>query len=150
MRLDTARMSFWAAAVYLALGLLSGLFTREFTRGSVFEAFGSTQLGVTHTHMLVLGFIMMLIVLLLDRSFDLSSKLFTWFFWVYNAGVLITWAAMFARGLSTVQGQDFGAALSGIAGVGHILLATGLTVLLVTVGKRLSKSSEPKLRGATR
>ena len=68
MRATATRLSFWAASVYLALGLLSGLFTREFTRGGEFESFSSTQLGTTHTHMLVLGFIMMLIVLLTCTS----------------------------------------------------------------------------------
>ena len=127
MRATATRLSFWAASVYLALGLLSGLFTREFTRGGEFESFSSTQLGTTHTHMLVLGFIMMLIVLLLDRTLGLTSKLFAWFFWIYNLGVKVTWGAMMTRGISTVQGGDLGAALSGIAGLGHILLSIALS-----------------------
>ena len=131
MRATPTRLSFWAASVYLALGLLSGLFTREFTRGGEFESFSSTQLGTTHTHMLVLGFIMMLIVLLLDRTLGLTSKLFVWFFWIYNLGVMVTWGAMMTRGISTVQGGDLGAALSGIAGLGHILLSIALVMPMV-------------------
>ena len=150
MRISASRMSFWAASIYLALGLISGLFTREFTRGTEFESFGSTQLGVTHTHMLVLGFIMMLIVLLLDRSFDLSSRMFSWFFWVYNVGVLGTWGAMFTRGVTTIQGNDLGAALSGVAGLGHMLVAAALILLMVMIGKKLPQSAETKLREVTR
>ena len=142
MRATATRLSFWAASVYLALGLLSGLFTREFTRGGEFESFSSTQLGTTHTHMLVLGFIMMLIVLLLDRTLGLTSKLFVWFFWIYNLGVMVTWGAMMTRGISTVQGGDLGAALSGIAGLGHILLSIALVMLMVLVGKRITASDK--------
>lgn len=100
------------------------------------RSFSSTQLGTTHTHMLVLGFIMMLIVLLLDRTLGLTSKLFVWFFWIYNLGVMVTWGAMMTRGISTVQGGDLGAALSGIAW--HILLSIALVMLMVLVGKRIT------------
>lgn len=147
MRISASRMSFWAASTYLGLGLASGLFTREFTRGSQYESFGSTQLGVTHTHMLVLGFIMMLIVLLLDRTLDLSSRLFSWFFWVYNVGVVTTWGAMMTRGTSTILANDMGAALSGIAGLGHILLTVALILLMVLVGKRLQGNVGPLTSG---
>jgi hypothetical protein len=40
-----------------------------------------------HTHLLVLGLLMTLIVLALDKLFALScGKVFSWVFWVYNAG----------------------------------------------------------------
>lgn len=140
MRNQISKMVFWAAAFYLGLGLLSGLFYREWTRGTEHGGLGATQLSVTHTHALTLGFIVMLIVLLLNLSLGLESKAFSWFFWVYNIGVFGTWATLFVRGFTTTLGQDLGGALSGIAGLTHILVSIGLVILMVIVGQRLKAS----------
>ena len=82
---------FYAAFAYMLVGVASGLFYREFTKANDFPAGEFTQLGLAHTHLLTLGFIVLLIVLALEKLFGLSrSKLFGWFFWVYNAGVILT------------------------------------------------------------
>lgn len=128
---------FWAAAFYLGLGLLSGLFYREWTRGTEYGGLGGTQLSVTHTHALTLGFIVMLLVLLLNLNLDLSSRAFTWFFWVYNVGVFVTWLTLFIRGFTTTLGQNLGGALSGIAGLAHILVSIGLIILMVVIYRRI-------------
>ena len=63
----------------MAIGVLSGLFYREYTKGKSFDGF--TQLSVVHTHLLTLGFIVLLLVLILEKLFALSaSRLFGWFF----------------------------------------------------------------------
>lgn len=140
MKKQISKMVFWAAAFYLGLGLLSGLFYREWTRGTEYGGLGNTQLSVTHTHALTLGFIVMMIVLLLNLTLGLESKAFTWFFWVYNIGVFGTWVTLFTRGFTTTLGHDLGGALSGIAGLAHILVSIGLVILMVIVGKRLQAS----------
>src|SRR5690606_7594812 len=67
------RKLFLASFVYLLLGLASGLFYREFTKINDFTAAdGFTQLSVVHTHLLTLGVIVLLIVLLLEKTFELS------------------------------------------------------------------------------
>lgn len=72
---------FYAAFIYMVPGVLSGLFYREFTKANNFN--GETQLSVGHTHLLTLGFIVLLIVLILEKIFVLSkSPLFSWFFWI--------------------------------------------------------------------
>lgn len=85
-----------ATWIYLALGLLAGLGYRELTKARDFPAGEYTQLGVANTHLLTLGFLVLLVVLLLEKVFELSRshKLFTWFFCLYNAGVVITSGAM--------------------------------------------------------
>ena len=60
-----------AAHVYMVLGLLSGVFYREFTRFNDFT--GKTQLSVVHTHVLALGMLAFLIVLALDKQFQLNT-----------------------------------------------------------------------------
>lgn len=135
------RRSYNAAHVYMILGVVSGLFYREFTKIHAFT--GKTQLAFMHTHLLALGMLGFLIVLALDKQFQLSStKLFEYFFWFYNAGIAISVGMMGVRGVATVLGYQVPAPLSWIAGVGHILLTVGLILLFVMLGKRLDALTE--------
>ena len=130
---------FYAASLYLVLGLASGLFYREFTKANEYTAAdGFTQLSVVHTHLLTLGVILLLIVLVLEKVFELSrSSLFGWFFWLYNAGLVISAASMVVNGVLHVLGEDTGNALAGIAGAGHTIMTAGLILLFVAIGKRV-------------
>lgn len=133
------RRLFLAATVYLFLGLASGLFYREFTKANGFTAAdGFTQLSVVHTHLLTLGVLVLLIVLLLEKVFELSkSRAFGWFFWIYNLGLVVTAAGMVVNGTFTVLGVETSKALAGISGSGHILLTAALILLFVALGTRL-------------
>ncbi|MCG7309535.1 DUF2871 domain-containing protein [Brachybacterium sp. ACRRE] len=133
---------FTAICVYLGLGLASGLAFREITKHSDWPATDHTQLGVVHTHLLTLGVIVLLAVLALEAVLRLSDspRLFAWFQGVYHAGVLVSAAMMFVRGLLTVQGADLGsmdAMVSGIAGIGHILLTVGFVLLMVLIRRAI-------------
>lgn len=129
---------FYAAFGYMVLGVGSGLFYREFTKANDFSDAQATQLSVVHTHVLVLGFIVLLIVLLLEKAFALSrSKLFSWFFWVYNLGLLVTAAMLVVHGMQQVTGAETSKAIAGIAGMGHILLTAGMVLLFLALGSRL-------------
>ncbi|WP_308468174.1 DUF2871 domain-containing protein [Rathayibacter soli] len=144
---------FYAAFAYMVLGVLSGLFYREFTKANHFSENAFTQLAVVHTHLLVLGFIVLLIVLLLEKVFTLSkSPLFSWFFWVYNAGLLVTAGMMVVHGSLTVLGQDSGSgmsAIAGIAGMGHILLSIALVLLFLALGSRImAETKKPVAAGS--
>ncbi|HUR07805.1 MAG TPA: DUF2871 domain-containing protein [Nonomuraea sp.] len=130
------RKSFYAAHAYMILGVVSGLYYREFTKINDFD--GRTQLALIHTHLLALGMLGFLIVLALDKQFQLSgTRLFTLFFWFYNAGIVISAAMMFVHGTQTILGSQVPAAVSLTAGLGHILLTVGLILLFVLLGKRL-------------
>lgn len=132
------RKLFYSAFAYMLLGVLSGLFYREFTKANDFPEGQFTQLGLVHTHLLVLGFIVLLIVLLLEKAFALSeSRLFGWFFWGYNAGLVLTSAMLVWHGCLQVLGQPSNAAISGIAGIGHILLSAGMVLLFLALRTRL-------------
>src|SRR4051812_18301856 len=126
------RKLFYASFAYMIVGVLSGLYYREFTKMNDFPEGQFTQLGLAHTHLLTLGFIVLLIVLALEKVFTLSrSPLFTWFFWVYNVGVVITSAMLIWHGSLTVLGQESSAMISGIAGMGHIILTIGMVLLFL-------------------
>lgn len=123
------------AAAWTTLGLLGGLGYRELTKAKGFD--GETQLAVVHTHALVLGLVVMLLLLVLDRVFELSTS--RWFgpgVWTYNAGVLITVVMQAVIGTRTVLGQpDDSAALAGISGTGHLVLTIGLVLLFLALGR---------------
>ncbi|EUJ47039.1 hypothetical protein MCOL2_18614 [Listeria fleischmannii FSL S10-1203] len=81
---------------------------------------------------------MFIIVLLLEKNFHImQSKKFNIFYYVYNAGLLLTVGLMTFHGTMTVIGKETGAAVAGIAGLGHILLAIGLIALFLTMYERL-------------
>ncbi|APA98396.1 hypothetical protein NS506_04348 [Nocardia seriolae] len=101
-----------------------GFFYREFTKAHDFS--GISQLTATHTHVLALGTLFFLIVLALDKQFGLSDdKWFAAFFWTYNVGLLLTVSMMVTHGILTVLNHGVSPAVSGIAGLGHILLSIG-------------------------
>ncbi|QNA93947.1 MULTISPECIES: DUF2871 domain-containing protein [unclassified Microbacterium] len=133
------RRLFYAAFASMLVGVASGLFYREFTKINGFPEGESTQLGLVHTHLLVLGFVVLLIVLLLEKVFALSeSRLFGWFFWTYIAGLVLTSATLFWHGCLTVLGQESSKMIAGIAGMGHILLSAGMVLLFLALRTRLS------------
>lgn len=72
-----------------------------------------------------------------------KEKSFRRFFLIYNIGLPLTVLMMLVRGIIQVKetalsaGAD--AAISGIAGIGHILLSIGLLLLLVTLKRAAEK-----------
>ncbi|MEV4108999.1 DUF2871 domain-containing protein [Nonomuraea sp. NPDC049695] len=130
------------AHAYMILGVVSGFYYREITKLNGFT--GDTQLSVVHTHLLALGMLFLLLVLALEKLFALtSSRLFGWFFWIYNAGLALTVAMMTLHGTLTVLGHDSNEAIALAAGLGHILLTVGLVLLFITLGKRIPAKQAP-------
>lgn len=124
-----------ASFIYLLVGVASGLFYREFTKAIGATDATFTQLSVVHTHLLTLGFIVLLIVLVLEKVFTItrSPRLFAWFFWLYNAGLVLTAGMMVWHGILTVLGEESTAMIAGIAGLGHIILTAALIVFFVAL-----------------
>ena len=141
---------FNAAFTYMIIGVLSGLFYREFTKANDFPSGEFTQLGLVHTHLLTLGFIVLLVVLALDKVFGLSgTKLFSWFFWLYNVGVILTAGMMVWHGSLTVLGEESNAMIAGIAGLGHIALSVSLVLFFLVLRKKVVAASENSTGWAT-
>lgn len=124
---------------YMIIGLFFGLYYREFTK--YFEFSGKTQLAVLHTHTLILGMFFFLIVLLLEKNFQLMAhKKFKTFYFLYNAGVGLTLLMLLIHGTMTVLGYADHAAIAGIAGIGHILLTVGLFYFFKILSDRVKSS----------
>ncbi len=131
------------ALCYAVLAMAGGVFYREFTRANGFD--GKTALGKVHTHFFMLGMVIYLIIALFARHYDLyAEKTFKVFRALYNVGVPLTGIMLGVRGVFEVSGTELSkganAAISGIAGIGHILTGVGIILLLITLKKCAAKS----------
>lgn len=138
-----------AALVYAVAAMVCGVFYREFTKA--YEFTGVTALGKVHTHLFMLGMTVFLLFALFDAKLNLQkSKLYLPFMIIYNTGIGIASALMIARGVTQVVAADLGAgadgALSGIAGLGHILTAAGLILFfcMLLLALRTEKTKAEK------
>lgn len=131
------------ALVFLAVGLLCGVFYREFSKG-----FGVTNqyltLGLVHPHFLVLGVLFTLVIgLVADKLSKCESKLFKGGFITYLAGVSGAGAMLLVRGtleiLEKSTKSDFiittgaNGAISGIAGIFHAALGVGIVLIFIAL-----------------
>lgn len=137
---------FTAAAVWTGIGLVGGLYYREFTKMNDFDTIGQfTQLGTVHTHSLVLGSLALLLALVLERTFRLSaSRYATWFFIVWNVGLALTVGMQVVKGTLQVLGNAAASspAVAGISGLGHITMTAGFILLFLALGAVLKKPEE--------
>lgn len=136
---------FRASFAYLVAGVASGLFYREFTKANEFPEGAFTQLGLAHTHLLALGFIVLLVVLVIEKVFVVSRspRLFRWFLWLYNSGVVLTAAMLIWHGSLTVLGEESTAMIAGIAGLGHMLITAGMIVFFVALRRAITAQLTP-------
>ncbi|MGN0807709.1 MAG: DUF2871 family protein [Candidatus Coproplasma sp.] len=131
------------ALVFLAVGLVCGVYYREFSKG-----FGVTNqyltLGLAHPHFLVLGVLFTLVIgIVADKLAKCQSKLFKAGFITYLAGVSGAGAMLLVRGtleiLEKSELSDFvisagaNGAISGVAGIFHAALGVGIVLVFVSL-----------------
>ena len=119
--------------LYAILAMVGGVFYREFTKFNGFT--GKTTLGVVHTHYFLLGMVFFLLLLLLEKSFSFTGAKTGRILVAYQVGLNLTAVMFVVRGITQVLGtalsSGMDAAISGIAGIGHILLGISLVLLLM-------------------
>lgn len=128
--------------IYFIFAMIAGVFYREYTKILGFN--GTTNLGLVHGHLLVLGMLMFLIMALFSARFDFeSNKKIKLFYRIYNPGVIITAIMLFIRGLAQVNGSEISkglnASISGISGIGHILVLVGLVFMFLALREEAGK-----------
>ncbi len=123
------------ALLYAILAMVGGVFYREFTKFNGFV--GKTTLAVVHTHYFLLGMVVFLLLLLLEKSFAFTCPKTGRVLAVYHIGLNLTAVMLLVRGVLQVLGTTLSvgvnAAVSGLAGIGHILLGVSLVLLLLQV-----------------
>ena len=128
--------------IYGVLAMVFGVFYREFTKFMGYT--GHTVLSVGHTHYFVLGMLFFLMLLLLEKNFAFSGKALSRILIVYHTGLNLTRVMFLVRGILQVLESPVSAgvngAVSGIAGIGHILLGVSLVLVLVQLKKGSKRS----------
>ena len=126
-----------SALIYAIAAMVFGVFYREFTKFMGFT--GESALSVMHTHYFMLGMVMFLLMLLLEKQFAFTNGKTGGVLLVYHAGLNLTGVMFLIRGVTQVMGMSLSsgmnAAISGMAGIGHILLGVSMVLLLVQIKK---------------
>ena len=130
-----------ASLLYAILAMVGGVFYREFTKFNGFTA--RTTLGVVHAHYFLLGMVFFLLLLLLEKSFSFMGAKTERVLTAYQVGLNLTAVMFVVRGVPQVLGTELSAgmnaAISGIAGIGHILLGISMVMLLLQVKKSVAE-----------
>ena len=130
------------ALLYAVFAMAGGVFYREFTKFNGFT--GKTTLSVVHTHYFLLGMVFFLLLLLLEKNFSFTDAKTGRVLAAYHIGLNLTAVMFVVRGLTQVlvpalsRGMD--AAISGMAGIGHILLGVSMVLLLVQIRRSVAAS----------
>ena len=130
-----------AALTYAVLAMAGGVFYREFTKFNGFD--GRTALGVVHTHYFMLGMVFFLLLLVLEKTFSFTGAKTGRVLAVYHVGLNLAAVMLAVRGVTQVLGTELSsgmsAAISGMAGIGHILLGVSLVLLLLQIKRSLAE-----------
>lgn len=125
------------ALLYAILAMAGGVFYREFTKFNGFTA--KTTLAVVHTHYFLLGMVFFLLLLLLEKNFSFTGAKTRRVLAIYHIGLNLTAVMFIVRGVAQVLvpasslSSGMNGAISGIAGIGHILLGVSIILLLVQI-----------------
>lgn len=127
------------ALLYAVLAMVGGVFYREFTKFNGFTA--RTALAVVHTHYFLMGMVLFLLLLVLEKNFSFTSPKTGRVLAVYHIGLNLTAVMLAVRGVVQVLGTPLSAgmsaAISGMAGIGHSLLGVSLVLLLLQIRRRV-------------
>lgn len=130
------------ALLYAILAMAGGVFYREFTKFHGFTA--KTTLSVVHTHYFLLGMVFFLLLLVLEKSFSFTGPKTGRILAFYHVGLNLTAVMLVIRGVTQVLGtalsSGMSAAISGMAGIGHILLGVSLVLLLVQLKRTVQEA----------
>lgn len=132
-----------AALLYAILAIIGGVFYREFTKFNGFTA--KTTLSIVHTHYFLLGMVFFLLLVLLEKCFSFTDTKISRTLAAYHVGLNLTIVLFMVRGVIQVLGITLSVALngaiSGFAGIGHILLGVSLALLLLQIRRKVCEKS---------
>ena len=131
-----------SALLYAILAMVGGVFYREFTKFNVFTA--KTALSVVHTHYFLLGMVFFLLLLVLEKNLVFTNAKTGRILTAYHIGLNLTAVMLAVRGVTQVVGASLSkgadAVISGMAGIGHILLGVSLVLLLLQIRRGVTAS----------
>ena len=122
-----------ASIVYGVLGLIGGVFYREFIKLNGFSTY--TSLSVVHTHYFMLGMMFFLILALLEMNLHFMNDRTKRYVFFYHLGLNLTVIMLMIRGvIQVVYLNSLTTALNVvIAGIGHLILGISLIMILISI-----------------
>lgn len=130
-----------SSLLYTVLAMVFGVFYREFTKFNSFMA--PTKLSFIHPHYFVLGMVFFLMLLILEKQFSFSTEKTKKILVAYHVGLNIAVAGFLARGImqvwDIVPSKALDASLSGIAGIGHVLLGVSMILISLQIRKSVAE-----------
>ena len=140
----------FTAAVFAALGMIVGIVYHGMMLST---GTGGTAMAATHPMTFALGCGGFLIAFVPEKLFAVSeSKLAKPAYFVYIVGVAMTVIMLIVRGYFQMSGTELtsgaDAAISGIAGIGHTVLAVGMALFFVALFRRIFAAEKPSDKGA--
>lgn len=134
------------ALLYALFAMAGGVFYREFTKFHGFTE--KTALSVVHTHYFLLGMVLFLLLLLLEKNFSFTSRTTGRILTAYHIGLNLTGVMLVIRGYTQVMelslSSGMSSAISGMAGIGHILLGVSMVLLLAQIKRGVSAEIQKK------
>lgn len=129
-----------SALLYAILAMVGGVFYREFTKWNGFTA--KTTLSVVHAHYFLMGMVFFLLLLVLEKNLSFTGAKTGRVLVLYQVGLNLTAVMFVVRGVVQVLGtplpSGMNAAISGMAGIGHILLGVSLVLVLLQIKRVVS------------
>lgn len=125
-----------ASIVYGVLGLIGGVFYREFIKLNGFSTY--TSLLVVHTHYFMLGMMFFLILALLEMNLHFMNDRTKRYVFFYHLGLNLTVIMLMIRGVIQVVYLNslttaLNVVIAGIAGIGHLILGISLIMILISI-----------------
>ena len=129
---------------YAIASMAFGVFYREFTKWNGFT--GKTTLAVNHLHLFARGTLLFLVLALFAKTTSLTAQpMFRRFYGLYNVALPFMTVMFTVRGVVQVLGTPLSsgadAAISSIAGIGHLLMGASIVMLFLAL-KAVAKTEE--------
>lgn len=120
-----------ASIVYGVLALVGGVFYREFTKLNGFTGF--TTLLVVHTHYLMLGMVLFLLLVVVEKNFHFVDNKVLKYLLFYHIGLILTVFLLTIRGVVQVLSLD--ASIAVLIGIAHLILGISMVLVLISIRK---------------
>ena len=106
--------------VYGVLGLIGGVFYREFT-----------TLSVVHTHYLMLEMVLFLLLVVVEKNFHFVDNKVLKYLIFYHIGQNLTAVMLVIRGVVQVLSLDVSSAV--LFGIAHLILGISMVFVLISI-----------------
>lgn len=125
-----------ASIVYGVLGLIGGVFYREFTKFNGFTDF--TTLSVDHTHYLMLGMVFFLLLVVVKKNFHFVDNKVLKYLIFYHIVLILTVVMLVVRGVVQVLSLDVSSVV--LFGIAHLILGISMVLVLFSIGNCIKDS----------